>query len=728
MSLSLTPDSVTAVTRLEQFPGEVVAKAVVGDVDVAAEITGILRFTHPFGTGGPRELRLATERIRLERVGIVTEGNLSLSLIDRVLTVDQATFEGAGRWEAGGRVAPDRLDFHLLAEEADITPLLGLFPRLAAFGIGARGSVELQAGGTLDRPSVRATSESLELTAAGGHYLLSGGELTLEGERLQLEGDLLGLDQVMGELAFNGSGHMILDPPTLEDVDIAFMGAASAPLLGTIEALSGRIAGGSDRQLSIEAEGRMGNPVRIEGSLTPLDVRIRGTDLELRAPDILLASSQADLDLAISFDRVVRLSGSLSAKQARFALGIRPPRPEFQEPSPALEQIVFDELRIVAPQRVSLSESFGSLELGLDLTLLGTAARPLLSGSATALRGSLRFSGQNFDLVSAEAFFDPSRGVFPQIEVFARTSFDKSRVLASSEPGLEFVAPRGTNSFDVDLELVGEILPSETEGEPFTLDVDPTLTSGAVIQEPERGQLVSGPRPLTEDELFALVTLGRLELRSNLTGEGGIAPTVVQTALDTAFSLLLLSELQEVLGEALGLDVVEIRTSALSSVLDVDNDDPFGVSFPPRRVPPGRPLRQLSDRQLRRPRPALRPYERTPPDLRLRDPGSRSRRPHQFRERSGPRSDTGGERCAPLRHLGANIARVGLRPQPVSPAAEIRRVVPLLAAPPGRRQASPGSNRASRRLPNQRGSAVAASVRTSARPRSSTPSASSQTS
>jgi hypothetical protein len=51
---------------------------------------------------------------------------------------------------------------------------------------------------------------------------------------------------------------------------------------------------------------------------------------------------------------------------------------------------------------------------------------------------------------------------------------------------------------------------------------------------------------------------------------------VAQGALDTAVDVLLLGELQNALREALGLDVLEIRTSSITQL--IDGDQPFGVS------------------------------------------------------------------------------------------------------------------------------------------------------
>ena len=179
-------------------------------------------------------------------------------------------------------MAPDHLEFQLVAEEADFTPLFGLVPQLAALGIGARGSLELRAGGTLDRPTVRASSTSLDLTAAGVLYRLNSGELELEGDRLRLAGDLEGIDRLTGDLSFSGTGVLTLDPLLLEQLEVALTGEVTAPVLGSVEALEGRIIGAAGQGLRVEAAGLLGNPIRIEGSLSPLDLRLHGLDLELR--------------------------------------------------------------------------------------------------------------------------------------------------------------------------------------------------------------------------------------------------------------------------------------------------------------------------------------------------------------------------------------------------------------------------------------------------------------
>ncbi len=224
-----------------------------------------------------------------------------------------------------------------------------------------------------------------------------------------------------------------------------------------------------------------------------------------------------------------------------------------------------------------MSTSFASLEAALDLTLSGTGAEPRLSGEARSLRGNLRFAGREFTVDSAVATFSANRGVLPDLSVAAHAEFEKGRVLTGSQ-NVSFAAPDG-RTFRVDLSFSGPVELDDAGRVRF--DVRPVLSSDALVEvgagAEGQGAAGTGVRPLTEGELLSLITLGRLELGSDIIGAGGLGGAVAQGAIDTAVDVLLLGELQNALREALGLDVVEIRTSAVSSLLE-GGVEPFGVS------------------------------------------------------------------------------------------------------------------------------------------------------
>ena len=181
--------------------------------------------------------------------------------------------------------------------------------------------------------------------------------------------------------------------------------------------------------------------------------------------------------------------------------------------NPVLGRIRFDDVTLQAPHEVLFNEAFGSAELGLDLTLSGTAAEPRLEGQAQTLDGSIRFSGQDFSLTQAVATFDPARGVYPTLALGATASFDKARALGGvpetqSQP--ELVEPPGP-TFEVNLQITGGF--EERASGRRVLDLSPTLSSNAELQEAG-----GNPQPLTEPELVSLLTLGRLQLDTAVGG------------------------------------------------------------------------------------------------------------------------------------------------------------------------------------------------------------------
>ncbi|MDZ7707484.1 MAG: translocation/assembly module TamB domain-containing protein [Trueperaceae bacterium] len=563
---------------LERFPIQAPIEARVGPLDVEAEATGVLRLEIPWRAPGSGSVRIATERVRLERSGIVTTGTFAADVQAGRLTVN-AAFEGDGRWEAHGTIAQDELDFELRADQADATPLLGLVPSLARLNVEALGDLTVDAQGTIASPRITARTQDLELALAGARYRLTDTDVALDGADLSVNALISGVQPVGGQLRVAGDGRLRLDPWRLEDAGLSVDGDLNVPLIGEVTDLTGVVRANAEGRPYLDVTGRIGAPLRVEGTLWPLDLRASGQTLSLRAPSLLLDDSTSDVDLRLRYDELFHLSGRVEVRDGRFVLGIRPPAGPAPEDGTgrrsALSRFVFDDLALVG-RRLSFSENFGSALFDADLSLAGSAAAPRLSGAATAQRGTFRFSGRDFTIDRAVARFEPSRGAYPVLEVEAVATFDKRDVLASAARGVTFEQPTGA-TFEVRLTFEAEVLPTPGEPRPFRLDLDPVLTSNAVVSIPAGEGLSAGARSLSEAELLSLVALGRLDLSGELAG-GGVAGGVARSALDSAVDLLILAELQSALSEALGLDVVEIRTSTLSSVLAGD-DDPFGVSL-----------------------------------------------------------------------------------------------------------------------------------------------------
>lgn len=597
----LTGGSAAGLVDLHRFPAQVLAEAGSGSTDIRADVDGVLRFDVPFRDPASGYLRMATEAIRLERAGVVTTGSLAWVYHDRAFTIEQASFDGRGHWQARGSVDATTLDLTLSAQSADFGPLLGLVPRLARYGVGASGSFMLQAQGSPSQPDISLTADGLEAQVAGTHYRVDRADVQLQGSALTMSARVVGVAPLGGSLDAHGSARLTLAPLALSNADFRFSGSADLPVLGTVTQISGGITQPPGATPQLAVSGRLGNPFTAQGSLAPFDVTVRGKGIDLKAAPLFVTSSAVDLNVRLrGTNRGLAVGGELDASEIRMDLagvpaatttasgGAATTSTAAAAPQPAtsatpaagskaaLQAVLFDGLHLRAPQRVLLNASFGSAEVALDLTLDGTAAEPQLTGTASALRGSLRFAGRDFAIDKAVATFQSGRGVYPALDVEAHTTFDKLRVLAGTTD-VSFASPPDSSTFDVTLSFSGQVQHAAQGPSPVTFDIRPTLTSDATVQLGSGG-VTTSPRALTDPELLSLITLGRLEIKPQLAGQSGIGTAVAQSAIDTAVDVLVVNELQSALSKALGLDVVEIRTSPLSSLLD-SSGQPFGVSL-----------------------------------------------------------------------------------------------------------------------------------------------------
>ena len=572
---SLTLEALSVLAILERFPGQAPIEALLGPLDADAEATGALRLRLPWRDPRAGEVRLATELVRLERAGVVTTGVLTADVTRGGLTLD-ADFRGEGRWTASVVVTPELLDARLEADDADATPLLGLVPALARLRTTAAGTLTATASGTPAAPRIAIDSPGLEIGLAGTRYRIERAVATLDGADARLSGVVTGVEPVGGRLDVDGTARLDLAGRRLDDAAVRLQGDLEAPFIGRLERLDGTIDADDEGRPALALDAWLGAPVRIEGTLAPLDLSARGRAVTLRIPTLLLDRAIADVDLTLRYDASLRLAGRIEASEGRFALGIRPPRrDDAGSGSGAGAALLFDDVTIVGRQ-LSFSESFGSADFDTDLRLGGSVATPRLDGQAVARRGTFRFSGRDFRLLDAVARFEPSRGAFPELDVVAVATFDQRAVLQGAAPGVAFVQPSGS-TFDVRLAFDAEVVPTPDQPRPFDLSIDPLLTSNAEISVPAGGGGATLARPLSEAELVQLVALGRLDLAPGAAA-GDVAGGVARSALDNAVDLLVLAELQSAVAQALGVDLVEIRTSALSDVL-AGGDDPFGVSL-----------------------------------------------------------------------------------------------------------------------------------------------------
>src|SRR5690606_19612552 len=316
VSLSLADMTLSGLARFERFPLDLLAEAVVGPSDVSTFLTGVARVDLPLGDPGTGYAALASEELVLERAGVVTHGELTLTYDDGALRVDRATFSGRGEWRASGVLAPDDLDFELVAEEADFGPLLGLFPALAQYGVGAEGSFAFRATGDLSQPLVTFEADDLGVQVAGTRYLLEDTDIRLEGPELSADMTLRSLAPVTGALHVTAQADVTLDPVALRAVDVGFEGDLAVPGVGRVEGVHGTITQDPQFRPFLALAGELGSPFSVQGTLVPLDLRAGGTDLRISYPGLLIADATVAADLRLrSEEGGVALSGVIRAQE-----------------------------------------------------------------------------------------------------------------------------------------------------------------------------------------------------------------------------------------------------------------------------------------------------------------------------------------------------------------------------------------------------------------------------
>src|SRR5690606_5139469 len=316
MSLTLDDMRLSGVTRLERFPLDLLAEAVVGPSDVSTLLTGVARVDLPLNDLGTGYAALASEELTLERAGVVTRGELTLTYDAGALRVDRATFSGRGEWRASGVLAPDDLDFELVAEDADFGPILGIFPALAQYGVGADGSFTFRASGDLSQPLVSFETEALDVQVAGTSYRLEDADVRIEGPALSAELTLRSLAPVTGALVVNGRADVSLDPVALRAVDVGFEGDLAVPGMGRVEGVHGTITQDPQFRPFLALSGELGSPFSVQGTLVPLDLRAGGTGLRVSYPGLLIADATVSADLRLrSEEGGVALGGLIRAEE-----------------------------------------------------------------------------------------------------------------------------------------------------------------------------------------------------------------------------------------------------------------------------------------------------------------------------------------------------------------------------------------------------------------------------
>jgi len=570
---SVDRDAVSVLLTMTKFPLTAPLEARFGELATEGSATGVLRAEYAWNDDQRRFVRLATEQVTLERDGVVNEGILSASLTP-VSAQLSAQLVSEGSIDLDATLSPSLLNLQTTIEDASLTPLLGLIPALQDLDAQAAGTLRGEISGALDALEGRIDGANLDVSLAGVQYQIIDGAGVADRDTVQFSGQVQGTFPVGGVASVRGEVRLQEGIQPLRDGFIEIQGDLELPLVGALQAAQGvvRLRGGEPPFITID--GVLGGPVRFEGTVWPFDVRASGPNVTISIPGAFIETATGPADVRLYYDDMLVLTGSFAARDGILTLERGPAGDGDPAASSWWRRLRYDDLKLTA-ERMNVDTSFAEGALTVDLALGGVASAPTLNGVATVTRGTLNLSGREFRIREGALRFDPTRGVYPRVQLDAITTYDKQEVLAGASIEAAFPQPEGP-SFDVTLSMDAVATPATEAGTGFELDVDPVLASEALLALPATESRPAVLRPLTAAELTSLVTLRQLDISGTVLG-GNAAGGVASSAIDTAVQGVLLREVQDAFAQALGLDVVEIRTPSISSVLRGE-DDTFGVA------------------------------------------------------------------------------------------------------------------------------------------------------
>ena len=544
--------------EMRRAPLHSVIGSIFGALPGRAVATGIARYDIPFKNFAQSEIRVALEKLEIEGGSDKLIGFASASFKNGNLTLDQLDLRGKGRWTGAGRYTRDNVDLKLNFENTSFTPVLALIPNLREYNPDASGTVKLELSGKYALPDAQLTVSNFKGRLSG--IALSAPSLTgnLKDGALNVTGTLSSDDTLGAVLETTATAKVTsLIPANITNLEGHLKGSLNVRPIGLIENVDARVFGASGG-FKIAATGQKGGALSVTGDLSPLlNLKLTGRNLIVPVPDYFVSDSLMDADLGFRGDglrsfilsgnvNILRLSAALNQPARSTALSATPTPQSSTTKNPFLEQVKLGSVRVTAPQGIRMNESFAALEAGGTLTLTGTAAAPEATGQLEALglggRGFVRLGANSYTIRTAVANFNPVDGIFPVVNVQGVGKVRTQLVSIDSNKSV----PRDIN---VNLTLVIRWL-NDAAGV-RKLEITPDLDYTVIPVDGDITKYKLGFQPLTDTELYSLVTLGNASFGDSDTLRG-----LGQQALDTAFSLFFLSEFSRQFKDATGVDLI----------------------------------------------------------------------------------------------------------------------------------------------------------------------------
>ena len=207
------------------------------------------------------------------------------------------------------------------------------------------------------------------------------------------------LDDINGTLMFDSAGIR------LDDLSASFGG--------------GRVAFG----------GRVGFEGYLPGEL---NVTARGTDMNLRVPDGVRSTVDADLAVTGNYASPT-LGGTVTVKSALWNRRVDAPGSIFDlasrrgsaaaavpEPAPAMPLRL--DLHVLLPSTLRIENNLARMVANADLTLRGTFDRPVVFGHADIERGEVTFEGRRYRITRGSMDFTNPNRIEPFVDIEAETN------------------------------------------------------------------------------------------------------------------------------------------------------------------------------------------------------------------------------------------------------------------------------------------------------------------
>ncbi|MER3480243.1 MAG: translocation/assembly module TamB [Meiothermus sp.] len=534
--LTLSQGQLGGRVQAVNFPLHWLLSAWAGELKGQAFWTGKASFRYHFLDPWASQGLLVGERLRFEGGGDTLTGQAVLRYGEERLSIDKLALSGRGTWRGEGywsRKEGSRLRLDL--QDTSFTPVLQVIPTLKPFAPEGSGTLRLSSDG--NQFALELEKFRFKLGPVAGEFPQARLRL---GETAAAEGTLSLSAPYPAQARLSGEG-------SLESFLVRAQGTAQIPLLEPNQPLRVEFRyPGYVTTLSTES-------ATLSGTVFPLAMGFYG-EIPVSAPRYYLQGGRVRVNGSLNQEGGgFKVRGNVEVLQARLALPegqqeVTVPVSEAAKPSSApsaAAPVEFANLRITAERGILFQEALAQGELAGDVYLNGPLSDPFLSGEVHPLRGEVRLWNNIFTLLPqvseggsefrSVAAFSPEGGIFPVVSVAAQASGVRDQA-----------SPSGA-AYDVLLKLRGRFV-RESGRARFVVDQGyPQLTATTP----------SGPAPLSQAQIYGLLTLGRSDLEN-------VPESLLQTGLQAALQNFLFGQLERELAKALGLEQVRIEVPNFS--------------------------------------------------------------------------------------------------------------------------------------------------------------------